>query len=95
MHARGRSDRDAVLRDIVKDNGVCANDGPTADGHARPHEDILAKPCSVPDLDGTNVPHALIEDRNRGIAEGVTVVRDVNVARHQHLAADADRTDGG
>src|SRR5438132_1175019 len=89
--AGGDADGDRPVGDVLEDDGVRAHDRAASDPHARVDDHVLAEPGAIPDLDRPRLGNPLREHRAGGIGERVVVVRDVDVAGHQHVAPDADR----
>ena len=48
----GSSHRDDITRDVLCDDGSCADDNVIADGHARRHDDASAEPAVLADMHG-------------------------------------------
>ena len=89
--AGGDADGDRPVGNVLENDGVRAHDRAASDPHARVDDHVLAEPGAVPDLDRPGLGNPLREHRAGGIGERVVVIRDVDVAGHQHVAPDADR----
>jgi O-antigen/teichoic acid export membrane protein len=92
--SRGNADGDGVVGHVLEHDRVRADDGAAADPDAGIDDHVLAQPRAVPDLDRLRLGDPLREHRPGRIGEGVVVVGDVDVTRHQHVAPDADGRGG-
>src|SRR5438445_3172976 len=88
-------DRHRVVGEDGEHDGVRADHGAAADPHARPDDDVLAEPRAVADLDRPDTADALFDHGVADLLEGMHVIGDVNVPRHEHLPAETDRAAGG
>ena len=90
------ADGDAVRRDVMGDGTVRTDDGARADGDAWEHCDELADPDAVADIDALPIREAAGGRCLVGAAwmlavvHAVVVIRDVDLAPHEHVVADLD-----
>src|SRR5690349_3424276 len=89
--ARGIADRDGVIGHVAGDHGAGTDRSPRADLHTRQHNDAMAEPGIVADLDVAARGHRLLPNgpvRLQAVIVGIERARGSDL----HAFADADRS---
>jgi hypothetical protein len=90
-HTRRHTDGDSVIRDILENDRIRADDRTAPDANARSNDHVLSEPRAVPDLDRRRTRYPLLENRPRAIVVHMAVVGDVRISPDPNRVTDSNR----